>query len=204
MVYEYMGVVHEVQSTINPDTFAKRNIIIKHTDDYGDTFATFTAFKDKTATLEEYQAGERVKVRFVVRGAKQGWSGTDKNGNPTTKYFTDLAVVSIERVGGVAEAPAHAASRPVAQAAQPAAQRIQGATMQAAIAEWTAWKGEDKAGFASFCQGLIKLPDGNPKPSKSYTVADWGTIVNAIRDAVAKTVAGGAASPSMAPDEMPW
>lgn len=195
MVYEYMGVVHEIQPTVNPDTFAKRNIIIKHTDDYGDTFATFTAFKDKTAMFEEYQVGERVKVRFVVRGAKQGWAGTDKNGNPTTKYFTDLAVIGLERMGGANAAPA---------AAKPAAQHIQGATMQTAITEWTAWKGEDKAGFAAFCQGLIKLPDGNAKPSKTYTVADWGAVVNAIRDAVAKTVAGGATSPATEVDDMPF
>lgn len=201
MVYEYMGVVHEIQPTVNPDTFAKRNIIIKHTDDYGDTFATFTAFKDKTAMFEEYQVGERVKVRFVVRGAKQGWSGTDKNGNPTTKYFTDLAVIGLERMGGANATPAAAPAR---KPAAPAVQHIQGATMQTAIAEWTAWKGEDKAGFAAFCQGLVKLPDGNPKPSKTYTVADWGAVVNAIRDAVAKTVAGGATSPSTDPDEMPW
>lgn len=200
MVYEYMGVVHEIQPTVNPDTFAKRNIIIKHTDDYGDTFATFTAFKDKTAMFEEYQVGERVKVRFVVRGAKQGWSGTDKNGNPTTKYFTDLAVIGLERMGGANSAPAAApANKPT-----PAVQHIQGATMQTAIAEWTAWKGEDKAGFAAFCQGLIKLPDGNAKPSKAYTVADWGAVVNAIRDAVAKTVAGGATSPATEVDDMPF
>lgn len=199
MIYEYMGVVHEIQPTVNPDTFAMRNIIIKHTDDYGDTFATFTAFKDKTAMFEEYQVGERVKVRFVVRGAKQRWSGTDKNGNPTTKYFTDLSVIGLERMGGANAVPAAAPALPA-----PAVQHIQGATMQTAIAEWTAWKGEDKAGFAAFCQGLVKLPDGNPKPSKTYTVADWGAVVNAIRDAVAKTVAGGATSPSTDPDEMPW
>ena len=198
MVYEYMGVVHEIQPTVNPDTFAKRNIIIKHTDDYGDTFATFTAFKDKTAMFEEYQVGERVKVRFVVRGAKQGWSGTDKNGNPTTKYFTDLAVIGLERMGGANAAPA--AAKPAA----PAVQHIQGATMQTAIAEWTAWKGDDKAAFAAFCQGLVKLPDGKPKPSKAYTVADWGAVVNAIRDAVAKTVAGGATSPATEVDDMPF
>ena len=196
MVYEYMGVVHEIQPTVNPDTFATRNLIIKHTDDYGDTFATFTAFKDKTAMFEEYQVGERVKVRFVVRGAKQGWSGTDKNGNPVTKYFTQLSIIGLERMGGANAAPA---AKPA-----PAVQHIQGATKQTAIAEWTAWKGEDKAGFAAFCQGLVKLPDGNPKPSKTYTVADWGAVVNAIRDAVAKTVAGGATSPSTDPDEMPW
>ena len=198
MVYEYMGVVHEIQPTVNPDTFAKRNIIIKHTDDYGDTFATFTAFKDKTAMFEEYQVGERVKVRFVVRGAKQGWAGTDKNGNPTTKYFTDLAVIGLERMGGANAEPA--AAKPAA----PAVQHIQGAAMQTAIAEWTAWKGDDKAEFAAFCQGLIKLPDGKPKPSKAYTVADWGAVVNAIRDAVAKTVAGGATSPSTEVDDMPF
>ena len=200
MVYEYMGVVHEIQPTVNPDTFAKRNIIIKHTDDYGDTFATFTAFKDKTAMFEEYQVGERVKVRFVVRGAKQGWSGTDKNGNPTTKYFTDLAVIGLERMGGANAAPAAAPARKPA----PAVQHIQGATMQTAIAEWTAWKGDDKAAFAAFCQGLVKLPDGKPKPSKAYTVADWGAVVNAIRDAVAKTVAGGATSPATEVDDMPF
>lgn len=198
MVYEYMGVVHEIQPTVNPDTFAKRNIIIKHTDDYGDTFATFTAFKDKTAMFEEYQVGERVKVRFVVRGAKQGWAGTDKNGNPTTKYFTDLAVIGLERMGGANAAPA--AAKPAA----PAVQHVQGAKMQTAIAEWTAWKGDDKAAFAAFCQGLIKLPDGKPKPSKAYTVADWGAVVNAIRDAVAKTVAGGATSPDTEVDDMPF
>lgn len=192
MVYEYMGVVHEIQATVNPDTFAKRNIIIKHTDDYGDTFATFTAFKDRTAMFDEYQVGERVKVRFVVRGAKQGWSGTDKNGNPTTKYFTDLAVIGLERMGGANAAPA----------AAPAVQHVLGATMQAAVSEWKEWKGDDKEAFAEFCKGLVKDAAGNPKPSKTYTVGDWGVVVNAIRDGVAKTVAGDAASQSTDVDDM--
>lgn len=83
----------------------------------------------------------------------------------------------------------------VRSAAAPAVQHVLGTSMQTAVAEFKAWKGDDKALFAKFCKDLVKDAAGNPKPSKEYGVGDWATVVNAIRDAVAKTVAGGAYLP---------
>ena len=51
-------------------------------------------------------------------------------------------------------------------------------TAATAIEAWAKKHGDDKAGFAEFCKALKP-----GKPSKSYTIADWANVVNAINKA---------------------
>lgn len=176
--FKYIGVVSEV-TPINGMAKPKVVVVMDKREYNGKEYAVRFDFygEAESACAIGLTPGETVEIIFSLSGTKS------TNGNWFVNLHGKMATVK--------------SATPVAAASSAEA-------MQAAIAEYTAWRGEDKAGFAAFCKGLVKMPDGNPKPSNSYTVADWGTIVNAIRDAVAKTVAGGAASPSMAPDEMSW
>ena len=184
--YKYIGVVSEI---IPVEGLAKPKVnIIMDAHEYNgrNLGVRFDFFgENEVASTNTLNPGDTAELTFTLGGSKT-LSGS---------WFANLNGKTARNLS---------AHEPAANKPAPAVQHIQGATMQTAIAEWTAWKGDDKAEFAAFCQGLIKLPDGKPKPSKAYTVADWGAVVNAIRDAVAKTVAGGATSPSTEVDDMPF
>ena len=192
MKYEYNGEVECVQETQTfGANFQKRDLVCR--EELGRSgkfqYLPFTFTKENVTKLDGINPGDRVKIAFYLDGSKQPYNG---------RYFAQFTGVDVTVVGkgGGVSAPAPAAA--------PAVQHVLGTSMQTAVAEFKAWKGDDKALFAKFCKDLVKDAAGNPKPSKEYGAGDWATVVNAIRDAVAKTVSGGATSPSMDDEDMPF
>ena len=105
-------------------------------------------------------------------------------GRPERKeYFVDIVALDLQKfgVGGVA----------------PAQKPVVGCTAATAIETWAKYHGEDKAGFAEYCK---RLKPG--KPSKSYTIADWADIVNAIEADQKSDAADGPAEDD--PDNLPF
>lgn len=193
MKYEYNGEVECVQETQTfGANFQKRDLVCR--EELGRSgkfqYLPFTFTKENVTKLDGINPGDRVKIFFYLDGSKQSYNG---------RYFAQFTGVDVQLVSASGAAPA---SAPAAKSAEPV--HVQGSTMQCAVTEWTAWQGDDKRAFGEFCKKLVKDGEGNPKPSKAYTSADWAVIVNAIRDAVAKTVAGGATSDFSDVDDMPF
>ena len=191
MKYEYTGEVECVQETQTVGAnFQKRDLVCR--EELGRSgkmqFLPFTFTRDNVTKLDGINPGDRVKIGFYLDGSKVAYNG---------RYFAQFTGVEVTVISAAGSAPASATpSNP------PAPVHVQGATMDNAVGEWKKWKGDSKEAigeFGKFCQGLKP-----GKASKDYTAADWGDIVNAIRDAVAKTVAGGASSPSQSPDDIGW
>lgn len=137
-------------------TFWKREIVIET----GFRFPSpikVTFQKEGTSHLDGVEEGDDVVIPYVLNGRK--WDGP--NG---TQYFVDIVGMGLTKIAG---AGGGEAERPVL-----------GSTAEAAVEAWSKKHGEDKAGFAEFCKSLKP-----GKASKSYTIADWADVVNAINKA---------------------
>ena len=78
--------------------WAKQEFILEFPDGNFTSQACFTAFgQDKVAELDKYQAGDRIKVSFNIRGREY-------NG----RWYTDLQIWRISPAGQAATAPAGA------------------------------------------------------------------------------------------------
>lgn len=115
-IYDYVGVVDKVldTQTVGAKGFQKRSLIM--TDDV-DSYAQypqhieFIAKGDRINMLNDIAAGDRVKLRFAIDG--RVWR--DPEGRD--RYFKDLTVLNIEKVG--AAAPDAAAPSPTPAAPPP-------------------------------------------------------------------------------------
>ena len=159
--------------------FTKREAVVETGFQYPNpVLVTFT--KDRVGLLDGVAVGDFVTVTYAINGRK--WDGP--NG---VRYFVDVVGLGLARsdaFGG--SAPAPAAKRPAL-----------GVTKDTAIDTWRKYNpdDEDLKGFCGLCK---RLKPG--KPSKSYTIADWADIVNAIEGeaaAAAEVTAGD-------PDDLPF
>ena len=188
--YKYIGVVSEV-IPVEGLSKPKVNIIMDAHDYNGKSYGVrFDFFGEKEVeSVSTIKPGDTVELLFTISGGK----------SMTGLWFSNIKGISAKTISSQSSGSATASATP---SNPPAPVHVQGATMDNAVGEWKKWKGDSKEAigeFGKFCQGLKP-----GKASKDYTAADWGDIVNAIRDAVAKTVAGGASSPSQSPDDIGW
>ncbi|MBQ2335104.1 MAG: DUF3127 domain-containing protein [Victivallales bacterium] len=111
--------------------------------------------KEATSHLDGVAEGDCVIITYVLNGRE--YDG---------RYYVDIVGTGLQKIVG-------------SGAAKPAAAKpIIGCTAATVIETWAKYHGDDKAGFAEFCKA--QKPG---KASKSYTIADWADIVNAIEAA---------------------
>ena len=111
--------------------------------------------KEGTSHLDGVAEGDCVIIPYVLNGRE--YDG---------RYYVDIVGMGLKKITG--------ATSGGGEAKKP----ILGCTAATAIEAWAKNHGDDKPGFAEFCK---KLKPG--KPSKSYTIADWADVVNAINKA---------------------
>lgn len=128
----------------------------------------FTLSKEKCAWADGIAVDDEVRVVFAING--RAWDGP--NG---TRYFTDLTVLELEKVGSVANADGAGETYP---------HTAQGA--------WAAWcktrDAKDAAGFATFIGETcpVVASTAKAKGMKFSQVAneeDWARIIDALTGA---------------------
>jgi len=175
MKYTIEGTVLEVgEAKTYGQTFTKREVVIKSGTEEYPKGIPFEFTKDGTSKLDGINVGDVVRIGFFVEGSKE-WNG---------RYFPSLHGFEIVVV-----------ATSVAKTNTEAAKPVLGCTQANAIEEWTKKHGEDIPGLAEFCK---KLKPG--KPSKTYTIADWADVVNAIN----KPQTTGSENAAQDPDELDW
>ena len=138
----------------NTGTFWKREVVVETGLRFPNPLKV-TFQKDATSHLEGVAEGDCVIIPYVLNGRE--YDG---------RYYVDIVGMGLQKIVG-------------SGAAKPAAAKpIMGCTAATAIETWAKYHGDDKAGFAEFCKA--QKPG---KASKSYTIADWADIVNAIEAA---------------------
>jgi hypothetical protein len=125
--------------------------------------------KEATSHLDGVAEGDCVIITYVLNGRE--YDG---------RYYVDIVGTGLQKITG-----AGGGTSGGGEAAKP----ILGCTAATAIEAWAKNHGDDKAGFAEFCK---KLKPG--KPSKTYTIADWADVVNAINKADEEQAAADAAN----------
>lgn len=156
----------------NTGTFWKQEVVVET----GYRFPSpikVTFQKEGTSHLEGIAEGDCVIIPYVLNGRQ--WDGP--NG---TQYYVDVVGMGLQKITG-----AGGGTSGGGEAAKP----VIGCTAATAIEAWAKNHGDDKAGFAEFCK---KLKPG--KPSKTYTIADWADVVNAINKADEEQAAADAAN----------
>lgn len=140
----------------NTGTFWKREVVVETGLRFPNPLKV-TFQKEGTSHLEGVAEGDCVIIPYVLNGRE--YDG---------RYYVDIIGMGLQKIVGAGGA-----------AAKPAAAKpILGCTAATAIETWAKYHGDDKAGFAEFCKA--QKPG---KPSKTYTIADWADIVNAIEKA---------------------
>lgn len=143
----------------------------------------FTLSKEKCAWADGIAVDDEVRVVFAING--RAWDGP--NG---TRYFTDLTVLELEKVGSAANADGAGETYP---------HTAQGA--------WAAWcktrDAKDAAGFAAFIGETcpVVASTAKAKGMKFSQVAneeDWARIIDAL------TGAGADETPADDPDNLPF
>ena len=147
----------------NTGTFWKREVVVETGLRFPNPLKV-TFQKEATSHLEGVAEGDCVIIPYVLNGRE--YDG---------RYYVDIVGMGLQKIVGAGggnggAAPAQAAAKPVL-----------GCTAATAIEEWAKNHGDDKAGFAAFCK---QLKPG--KASKTYTIADWADVVNAIQAADAQ------------------
>jgi hypothetical protein len=166
----------------NTGTFWKREVIVETGFRFPNPLKV-TFQKEATSHLEGVAEGDGVTIPYVLNGRE--YDG---------RYYVDIVGLGLQkfyaRQGGATQKQGSAAQ------AAPAPAPVQGCTAAIAIETWAKYHGDDKAGFAEFCKA--RKPG---MPSKSYGVADWADIVNAIEAAQ-----NAAPAPATAPedDDLPF
>ena len=144
----------------------------------------FTLSKEKCAWADGIAVDDEVRVVFAING--RAWDGP--NG---TRYFTDLTVLELEKVGS--------ASTGVTVSADAYPHTAQGA--------WAAWcktrDAKDAAGFATFIGETcpVVASTAKAKGMKFSQVAneeDWARIIDAL------TGAGADETPADDPSDLPF
>ena len=138
----------------NTGTFWEREIVVETGLRFPNPLKV-TFQKDATSHLDGVTEGDCVIIPYVLNGRE--YDG---------RYYVDIVGMGLQKIVGSGGA------------AKPAAKPIMGCTAATAIETWAKYHGDDKAGFAEFCKA--QKPG---KASKSYTIADWADIVNAIEAA---------------------
>ena len=145
----------------------------------------FTLSKEKCALGDGLTEGDEVSVTFAING--RAWDGP--NG---TRYFTDLTVIALEKIGG------SAAGDNADGAGETYPHTAQGA--------WAAWcklrDPKDAKGFAAFigdvCPTVAKVAKGKGmKFSQVANEEDWAHVIDAL------TGANAAEAPADDPDNLP-
>ena len=145
----------------NTGTFWKREVVIETGYKFPNPLKV-TFQKEGTSHLEGVAEGDCVIIPYVLNGRE--YDG---------RYYVDIIGMGLQKIVGKGGGGNGGAS-PAQEAAKP----VLGCTAATAIEEWAKNHGDDKAGFAEFCKA--QKPG---KASKSYTIADWADIVNAIEAA---------------------
>lgn len=114
-------------------TFHKQEVVIDTGFRYPNPIKV-TFKNDNMALLGGLNPGDKVVVEYGLDGRK--WDGP--NG---TQYFVDVAGLGLERIGGEGAASAAAAHS-----------KAIGMTLEDCVKVWEKHHGDDKAGFAAFCQ----------------------------------------------------
>jgi hypothetical protein len=92
--YEMTGAVKTIFEPMTfPSGFMKREFLLTMDDDYPQD-VKFQCVKERTAQLDNLQAGERVKVAFRLRC--RTWDSPTKG----PVYFTDLEAFKVDRLDG--------------------------------------------------------------------------------------------------------
>ena len=165
----------------NAGTFWKREVVVETGLRFPNPLKV-SFQKEATSHLDGVTEGDCVIIPYVLNGRE--YDG---------RYYVDIIGMGLQKiVGGTSGGNGGAA--PAAAAAKP----ILGCTAATAIEEWAKNHGDDKAGFAAFCK---QLKPG--KQSKTYTIADWADVVNAIQAADAQA-AQAANDGATDPDDLPF
>ena len=137
----------------NTGTFWKREVVVETGLSFPNPLKV-TFQKEATSHLEGVAEGDCVIIPYLLNGRE--YDG---------RYYVDIIGMGLQKITGGTAKPA-------------AAKPVLGCTAATAIETWAKYHGDDKAGFAEFCKA--QKPG---KASKSYTIADWADIVNAIEAA---------------------
>lgn len=133
----------------------------------------FVLSKEKCALGDGLAIDDEVRITFAING--RAWDGP--NG---TRYFTDLSVLSLEKVGGASVDGGEEAYPNTAQGA------------------WAAWcksrDANDAAGFAAFIGRICPTVASTAKAkgmkfSQVANEEDWSRIIYALTDAPAEPAA---------------
>jgi len=162
----------------NTGTFWKREVVVETGYKFPNPLKV-TFQKEGTSHLEGVAEGDCVIIPYVLNGRE--YDG---------RYYVDIIGMGLQKIVGTSGT----------KAAKPAAAKpVLGCTAATAIEEWAKNHGDDKAGFAAFCK---QLKPG--KPSKTYTIADWADVVNAIQAADAQAAQEAANDGATDDEDLPF
>jgi len=96
---ELEGQLHFIgQTTQRTESFKSREfVLVQESSNYGTTYKNYIKFQllqDKTALVDAFKVGQKIKVQFNIKGSEYTKDGK-------TSYFNNLDAWKIEGVGNV-------------------------------------------------------------------------------------------------------